>query len=61
VSNKNKIPKEGAKSPSQRMEKTRLGRKKSGLVRRDVWGHIDDWPAIRGLEAELVAKRGIKI
>ena len=28
----------------------RAKRKEAGLVRKDVWAHPDDWPAIKALE-----------
>jgi len=41
-------------------ERKRLERKRdieSGLVRRDVKAHVDDWPVIRELEAKLRSAR----
>lgn len=61
MSGKNKSSNELARTAAERMKKTHNRRKEAGLTRRDVWSHVDDWPTIRKLEAELAEKRGIKI
>ena len=42
---------------AERKAAERDRKKELGFVRRDVWAHPDDWPAIRDLEKKLYKKR----
>lgn len=46
-----------AKTATQRVDKLRAAREQQFLKRRELYAHIDDWPAIKALAAKLQRKR----
>jgi hypothetical protein len=50
-------PKPAPMTDAERKQAERDAKRAAGLVRKDVWAHPEDWPAIRALEAKLRARR----